>query len=117
MRVILLGPPGAGKGTQAHVLADRHGIPHISTGDLFRANLRDETPLGLEARGYMDAGELVSDEIVLGIIRERLQDASTLRDQVTTLRAIANSGHPRAFETADGVRVPARLTRFTARVP
>lgn len=75
MRVVLLGPPGAGKGTQAHAIADRYGIPHISTGDIFRANLRDETPVGLEARKYMDAGELVPDNVVITMVAERLTAA------------------------------------------
>jgi adenylate kinase len=71
---VLLGPPGAGKGTQAVRLADRLGVPHISTGDLFRANLERETPLGLEAKRYMEAGELVSDEVTARMVRERLSE-------------------------------------------
>jgi adenylate kinase len=78
MRVILLGPPGAGKGTQAAHIAEAYRIPHISTGDIFRANLRDETPIGLEAKKYMDAGELVPDEVVIAMVGDRLavDDAS-----------------------------------------
>ena len=72
MRVIMLGPPGAGKGTQASRIADRYGIPHISTGDMFRANLKDGTPLGEEARRYMGAGELVPDEVVIRMVDDRL---------------------------------------------
>jgi len=64
MRLVLFGPPGAGKGTQARFLVERYGLTQISTGDLFRAALRDETPVGLEARGYMDRGELVPDSVV-----------------------------------------------------
>jgi adenylate kinase len=70
--LILLGPPGAGKGTQAEKLAEELKVPHISTGDILRQAVADGTPLGLEAKKVMEAGELVSDEIMLGIIRERL---------------------------------------------
>lgn len=73
MRVILLGPPGAGKGTQAVSLAQATGLPHISTGDMFRAALKEGTALGLEAKKYMDKGELVPDEVVVGMVRERIQ--------------------------------------------
>ena len=72
MRVIMLGPPGAGKGTQASRIADAYDIPHISTGDMFRANLKNETPLGREAKTYMDAGKLVPDEVVLDMLSERV---------------------------------------------
>ena len=72
MRVIMLGPPGAGKGTQATRIAERHGVPHISTGDMFRANLKNETPLGLEAKGYMDAGDLVPDDVTNRMVDDRL---------------------------------------------
>jgi adenylate kinase len=70
--VVLLGAPGAGKGTQAPLLAARLGIPVVATGDLFRAAVRDGTPLGLEARRYMDAGQLVPDEITVGLLLDRL---------------------------------------------
>ncbi|GAA2130252.1 adenylate kinase [Kitasatospora kazusensis] len=72
MRIVLVGPPGAGKGTQAHVLAKTLSIPHISTGDLFRANIGQGTPLGLEAKGYMDAGRLVPDEVTIGMAKDRM---------------------------------------------
>lgn len=75
MRLVLLGPPGAGKGTQAKVLSDELGVPHVSTGDLFRANMGDETPLGLEAKRYVDAGELVPDRVTNEMVRDRLGDA------------------------------------------
>ncbi|OZM80547.1 adenylate kinase [Pseudonocardia sp. MH-G8] len=76
MRLVLVGPPGAGKGTQAVRLAERLDIPHISTGDLFRANLQSgaETPLGLEAKRYMDAGDLVPDAVTVAMVRERLAE-------------------------------------------
>jgi len=71
--LVLLGGPGAGKGTQAERLAQTLGIPQVSTGDLFRENLKNETPLGLLARGYMERGELVPDEVTVGMVRERLK--------------------------------------------
>jgi len=73
MRLIFLGPPGSGKGTQAKRLTERLGIPQLSTGDLLRAAVRDGTELGLKAKRYMDAGELVPDEVVIGLILERMQ--------------------------------------------
>jgi adenylate kinase len=72
VRLVLVGPPGAGKGTQAVRLAERFDVPHISTGDLFRANLQEETELGIEAKRYMDAGELVPDDVTVAMVRERL---------------------------------------------
>lgn len=77
MRLVLLGPPGAGKGTQATRLAAAYDIPPVSTGDIFRANLRDETPIGLKAREYMDAGELVPDEVVNDMVADRLKAGDT----------------------------------------
>jgi len=74
MRLALLGPPGAGKGTQAHHLATRYGIPLIATGDIFRGNVENDTPLGLEAKEYMDNGELVPDQIVVKMVLERLAE-------------------------------------------
>ncbi len=73
MRMVLLGPPGAGKGTQAVVLAEQLKIPHISTGDIFRKAVKEGTPLGQKAKSYMDAGLLVPDEVVVGIVQERLE--------------------------------------------
>jgi len=75
MKVMLLGAPGAGKGTQAQQLAGSMGIPQISTGDMLRAAVRQETIMGLEAKRYMDSGQLVPDEVVIGIVRERLAAA------------------------------------------
>src|ERR687895_1735907 len=74
MRLILMGPPGAGKGTQARFVAEHFGIPAISTGDIFRANVSQGTPLGVEARRYMDAGKLVPDEVTINMVRERLAE-------------------------------------------
>jgi adenylate kinase len=71
-RIVLLGPPGAGKGTQATAIVDSKGVPHISTGDMLRAAVKAGTPIGKQAKAVMDAGELVSDEIVIGIAEERL---------------------------------------------
>jgi adenylate kinase len=72
MRLILFGPPGAGKGTQASALVERYGIPHVSTGDIFRENVGNETELGLQAKRYMDAGDLVPDEVVIAMVEDRL---------------------------------------------
>ncbi len=75
MKIVLLGPPGAGKGTQAAMLMDKYKIPQISTGDMLRAAVRDQSPMGIKAKEYMDAGGLVPDEVVVGIVRERLQQS------------------------------------------
>ena len=74
LNLILLGPPGAGKGTQADRLRDDFGLPHISTGDMLRAQVADETELGMEARRFMDAGDLVPDAVIVGMITERVAD-------------------------------------------
>ena len=73
MRAVLLGPPGAGKGTQADLIQDRLGVPHISTGDLLRTAVGNQTELGRRAKAFMDEGKLVPDELVIGLIRERLE--------------------------------------------
>lgn len=72
MNIILMGPPGAGKGTQADKIVGKYNIPHISTGDMFRAAIKNETKLGLEAKSYIDAGKLVPDELTCDIVKERL---------------------------------------------
>jgi len=72
MRLVLVGPPGAGKGTQAQFLAAHYSIPHISTGDIFRANLKASTPLGLEAKSFMDSGQLVPDSVTNEMVKDRL---------------------------------------------
>lgn len=75
MRLILLGPPGAGKGTQANYIKERFGIPQISTGDMLRAAVKAGTPLGVEAKQIMDAGGLVRDDIIIGLVKDRLKEA------------------------------------------
>lgn len=77
MNIILMGLPGAGKGTQAEKIVAAYGIPHISTGDMFRAAMQQQTELGLKAKSFMDKGELVPDEVTNGIVKERLQQADT----------------------------------------
>ena len=72
MKIIMLGAPGAGKGTQAAQIAEKYGIPHISTGDIFRANLKQGTPLGLKAKEYMDKGLLVPDELTCDLVVDRI---------------------------------------------
>jgi adenylate kinase len=96
MRVILLGGPGSGKGTQAQFITEKFGIPQISTGDMLRAAVREGTPLGLEAKKIMDAGQLVSDPIILGLIKERigLDDCKT---------GFLLDGFPRTIAQADGL--------------
>lgn len=76
-RLIFLGPPGAGKGTQAQILSENHQIPHVSTGDILRAAVAQETPLGKQAKDYMDRGELVPDALILNLIRDRLSYEDT----------------------------------------
>ena len=77
MRLVLVGPPGAGKGTQAQFIASHFAVPKISTGDIFRANVSEGTELGLEARKYMDAGDLVPDEVTIGMVTDRLAQGDT----------------------------------------
>ena len=97
MKIILLGPPGAGKGTQAEVISKKLKIPHISTGDMLRESIRNNTPLGKKAKKIMDSGKLVSDEIILGIIKERVskEDCKT---------GFLFDGFPRTIGQADGLK-------------
>lgn len=74
MRIIIFGPPGAGKGTQANLISEEYQIPHLSTGEIFRSAIRNETPLGKEVKSILDSGELVPDEKVVGLVREELKD-------------------------------------------
>lgn len=82
MRLVLLGAPGAGKGTQAKKLIEKYGIPQISTGDILRKAVADGTPLGKEAKSYMDRGELVPDKVVIGLIEERLKEGDTQKGYI-----------------------------------
>ena len=86
MKLILLGAPGAGKGTQAEVLCKKLGIPTISTGNILRAAIKDGTPTGLKAKSYIDAGALVPDEVIIGIINERLAQAHERPPRLRGLR-------------------------------
>src|SRR2546422_11498265 len=79
MRLVFLGAPGAGKGTQAQRLAAQEQIPHVSTGEILRESVKHGTPLGLQAKGYMDSGKLVPDEVVIGLVREKLTSPECAR--------------------------------------
>ena len=96
MKLVLLGAPGAGKGTQASGLAEILGVPHISTGDIFRANLRNETPLGLKAKSYMDQGLLVPDELTVDLVMDRLGDEDCQNGYIL-------DGFPRTLAQADAL--------------
>lgn len=98
LRIVMLGAPGAGKGTQAKRIAEKHGLPHISTGDIFRANLKAGTPLGLKAKGYMDAGQLVPDELTCELVADRIVQADCAKGYVL-------DGFPRSVPQADALRV------------
>lgn len=95
-RIVLLGPPGAGKGTQAATLVRDLGVPHVSTGDMLRAAVKAGTPVGLKAKAVMDAGELVSDEIVIGIAEERLS-------QEDAQKGFLLDGFPRTIAQAEAL--------------
>ncbi|MGK5627616.1 adenylate kinase [Streptomyces sp. URMC 123] len=111
MRIVLVGPPGAGKGTQAAYLAKNLGIPHISTGDLFRANISQGTPLGRQAQEYMRAGQLVPDEVTIGMAADRMHAADAadgfLLDGFP--RNLAQAEALDGILQADGVRLDAVL--------
>lgn len=97
MRLILLGPPGAGKGTQAGFIKERFGIPQISTGDMLRAAVKAGTPLGLAAKKVMDAGQLVSDDIIIGLVKERLKEPDCANGYLF-------DGVPRTIPQADAMK-------------
>jgi adenylate kinase len=96
MRIILLGSPGSGKGTQAQFITEKYAIPQISTGDMLRAAVREGTPLGVEAKKVMDAGGLVSDDIILGLIKERIAQADCANGFLL-------DGFPRTIAQAEGL--------------
>ena len=96
MHILLMGPPGAGKGTQAAELVKEFAIPHISTGDMFRAAIKEGTALGREAKGYMDQGKLVPDSVTIGIVRERLAKDDCKKGFIL-------DGFPRTVEQADAL--------------
>ena len=97
MRLILLGPPGAGKGTQAAFIKERFGIPQISTGDMLRSAVKAGTPLGLAAKKVMDSGALVSDDIIIGLVKDRLQEPDTANGYLF-------DGFPRTIPQADAMK-------------
>jgi len=97
MRLILLGPPGAGKGTQAKMICEKYGIPQISTGDMLRAAVSARTPLGIEAKKVMDAGELVSDELILQLVKDRISENDCASGYLL-------DGFPRTIAQAEGMK-------------
>ena len=97
MKIILLGAPGAGKGTQANVIKDKFGIPQISTGDMLRAAVKAGTPLGIEAKKVMDSGGLVSDDIIINLVKERLKEADCLKGYLF-------DGFPRTIPQAEAMK-------------
>lgn len=96
MRIVLLGPPGAGKGTQAQKLADKLGVPHVSTGDLFRYNISNNTELGVEAKKYLDAGDLVPASLTNALVDDRLDDDDAKAGFIL-------DGYPRSVEQAEAL--------------
>lgn len=102
MNIIFLGPPGAGKGTQAQIVCQRLGIPQVSTGDMLRAAIAAGTEMGLKAKEYMDQGQLVPDEVVIGIVKDRLADADCQKGYIL-------DGFPRTVEQAKALGTFAKI--------
>ena len=96
MKIVMLGAPGAGKGTQAKKIAGKYGIPHVSTGDIFRANIKNGTKLGMQAKAYMDAGNLVPDEITIGMLLDRIHEEDSEKGYVL-------DGFPRTIPQAESL--------------
>ena len=96
MKIVMLGAPGAGKGTQAKKIAGKYGIPHVSTGDIFRANIKNGTKLGMQAKAYMDAGNLVPDEITIGMLLDRIHQEDCEKGYVL-------DGFPRTIPQAESL--------------
>jgi len=109
MRLILLGPPGAGKGTQAAFIRDAYGIPQISTGDMLRAAVKAGTPLGLAAKRVMDSGALVSDEIIIGLVDDRLR-------QLDCVSGYLFDGFPRTIPQADALKAAGVALEFVLEI-
>ena len=109
MRLILLGPPGAGKGTQANILCTRLGIPQISTGDMLRAAVKAGTPLGIAAKKVMDAGQLVSDDIIMGLVKDRLQHMDCRRGYLF-------DGFPRTIPQAEALKKAAIALEYVLEI-
>ena len=103
MYLVFLGAPGAGKGTQATRVCEKYNIPHISTGDILRANIKASTPLGVEAKGYIDKGLLVPDEVVIGLVKQRLQEADCQKGYLL-------DGFPRTIQQAKALSEFSKIT-------
>lgn len=127
MNIVLLGAPGAGKGTQAKKLVENHGMLHLSTGDLLRAAVKDQTPLGIKAKSYMDAGDLVPDELIINMVKERIQadDAKngvifdgfprTATQAVALDSELAELGQPLEYAVLVDVKSEVIVKRLTSR--
>ncbi len=127
MKIVMLGAPGAGKGTQAIKIADKYGIPHISTGDIFRANIKGGTELGMKAKAYMDKGQLVPDEVTIGMLLDRIAEDDckdgyvldgfprTIPQAESLTKALADKGDKIDFALDINVPDEAILTRMSGR--
>lgn len=105
--IVLFGPPGAGKGTQAHRIMEHTGLPQVSTGDMLRAAVKAGTPVGLEAKGYMDRGELVPDGVILALIEDRIQEADAAN-------GVMFDGFPRTIPQAEALQTLTTITHVLA---